>query len=86
MFYNMGGMDTEVNIVRYSTITEAGTNKTFEHIEILAEEWERDLGGNDLDIVLVNLLADLFNEMKQNKGQPDVRLNVRAVKRLFKES
>ena len=46
MFYNMGGVDTEVSIVRYSTITEEGiTNKTYEHIEILAEDYEM-LGGD----------------------------------------
>jgi hypoxia up-regulated 1 len=37
LFYNMGGMDTEVSIVRYSAITEKSTNKSYEHIEILTE-------------------------------------------------
>ena len=45
LFYNMGGLDTEVSLVRYSTITEMPSNKTFEHIEILAESYLKDLGG-----------------------------------------
>lgn len=45
LFYNMGGMDTEVSIVRYSAITEKSTNKSYEHIEVLAEAYDRELGG-----------------------------------------
>lgn len=45
LFYNMGGMDTEVSIVRYSALTETSTNKSFEHIEILAEAADKELGG-----------------------------------------
>jgi molecular chaperone DnaK (HSP70) len=45
LFYNMGGMDTEVSIVRYSAITETATNKSIEHVEVLAESYDRELGG-----------------------------------------
>lgn len=82
LFYNMGGMDTEVSLVRYSTITEVASNKTFEHVEILAETYDRELGGADFDLVLVNMLADRFNSMKEREGKPDIRLNARAMKRL----
>ena len=40
LFYNMGGTDTEVSIVKYSTITDPSVNKTYEHIEILAEAYD----------------------------------------------
>lgn len=85
LFYNMGGMDTEVSIVRYSAITEASTNKTFEHIEILAEAVDMELGGQDFDLVLLKLLADRFNSLKERQGKADIRDNARAVKRLLKE-
>jgi hypoxia up-regulated 1 len=85
MFYNMGGTNTEVSIARYSAITDPQTNKTFEHIEILAESYVRDYGGHNLDIVLVNMLAERFNNLKERKGKPDVRENERVVKRLLKE-
>ncbi len=39
IFYNMGGSDTEVSLVRYSAIMEPSTNKSYEHIEILAESY-----------------------------------------------
>jgi molecular chaperone DnaK (HSP70) len=37
LFYNMGGLDTEISIVKYSSILDPQTNKTYEHIEILSE-------------------------------------------------
>jgi len=45
LFYNMGGMDTEVSLVRYSAVTEMPSNKSFEHIEVLAESYDKELGG-----------------------------------------
>jgi molecular chaperone DnaK (HSP70) len=45
----MGGVDTEVSIAKYSSITEEAINKTYEHIEILAESYLRDFGGFTLD-------------------------------------
>jgi len=85
LFYNMGAMDTEVSLVRYSAITEMPANKTYEHVEVLAESWDASLGGSDLDRVLVNILADRFNALKERKGKPDVRESPRAIKRLTKE-
>jgi molecular chaperone DnaK (HSP70) len=65
LFYNMGSTDTEVSIVRYSTVTEMPQNKTVEHIEILSEAWDENLGGSDLDKVLINMIAERFNSLKE---------------------
>ena len=43
------------------------------------------MGGSDFDLVLVNLLADKFNALKERAGKPDIRTNDRAMKRLQKE-
>jgi len=51
----------------------------------LAETFDSILGSKDLDVVMVNLLADKFNALKEREGKPDVRENTRAIKRLFKE-
>lgn len=37
LFYNMGGSDTEVSVVKYSTAYDSSSKKQVEHIEILAE-------------------------------------------------
>ena len=59
LFYNMGGMDTEVSIVRYSryNVTE---KKSSPYVEILAEASLPNLGGQDLDIVIFNILVNKF--------------------------
>jgi hypoxia up-regulated 1 len=86
LIYNMGGHDTEVSLVRYSSVTDPQNNKTYEYIEILAEVYQKDFGGSDFDYVLVNILADRFNALKERKGKPDVRGNAKALRRLLKES
>ena len=48
----------------------------------MAEAWDKELGGADLDLVLVNMIADEFNALKERKGKPDIRSNKKAVKRL----
>jgi molecular chaperone DnaK (HSP70) len=51
-------------------------------MEILSEAAELEMGGKDIDIELTHLLAEKFNSMKERQGKPDVRENVRALKRL----
>jgi len=55
LFYNMGGMDSEATVVRYS-LMEIG-KKTTPYIEILSEASRRDVGAADVDLALVRLLA-----------------------------
>lgn len=78
LYYNMGAMDTEVSVVKYSAVADS-KNKTFEHVEILGEGHDSTLGGNQFDTVIFHILADRFNEMPERKGKPDVRTNPRAV-------
>jgi len=85
LFYNMGALDTEVTVARYSSVHNTQQNKTSEMVEILGEAHDQQLGGSHFDDVLVAMLAERFNAMKANAGQPDVRENTRAVKRLYKE-
>ena len=85
LFYNMGGIDTEVTIARFSAVTDE-KGKSYEHIEILAESYNQFLGGEDFDQVLVEMLVEAFNAMSERKGKPNVKTNERAMKRLFKES
>ena len=85
LFYNMGAMDTEVSIVEFSmfNVTE---KKSSPYAHILAESSDSTLGAKDLDLVIMNILADRFNALKERQGKPDVRTNVRATKRLLKDS
>ena len=86
LYYNMGGMDTEVTIARYSHLNiSEKAKKLTPYIEILAETSERDLGSKEFDLVLFNILADKFNALPEREGKADVRTNTRAAQRLLKE-
>ncbi len=64
LFYNMGAMDTEVSIVEFSmfNVTE---KKSSPYAHILAESSDSTLGAKDLDLVIMNILADRFNALKE---------------------
>lgn len=85
MFYNMGGKDTEVSVVRYGGITD-DKGKNYEHIEILAETYEEDLGSTNVDTAILNELAKRFDGLKERDGKSSVFENKRAINRLKKES
>jgi len=55
LFYNMGGMDAEATVARFSMIENG--KKTTPMIEILAEASRKDVGVSDVDLALVRLLA-----------------------------
>lgn len=84
LFYNMGGRDTEVTVARYKSVVN-DRNKTVEMVEILGEGYDPALGGSDFDDVLVEMMMERFNAMKEREGAEDVRNNARAVKRLYKD-
>lgn len=85
LLYNMGGKNTEVVIAQYSALTD-DKGKESEHVEILAETWDEALGGADFDKVIVDMLVEAFNALPERQGKTDVRTDVRAMKRLWKES
>lgn len=85
VFYNMGGRDTEVSIVRYGSVTDE-KEKQYEHIEILAETWEEGLGSRNVDKIILRELAKRFDAMKEREGKESVLTNNRAVNRLMKDS
>jgi len=86
LFYNMGGMDTEAAVVRYSLLEiDEKKKKTAPLIEILSEAHRNDVGSTDVDLALVRLLAEKFDALPEREGKDSVLTNVRATKRLQKE-
>jgi len=85
LFYNMGGKDTEVSIVRYGAKNDSN-NKTHEYIEILGEGFDPNLGGTDFTNVIVNMLGERFNELPERAGKSNVLENNKATKRIIKEA
>jgi len=71
MFYNMGSMDTEVQIARYSiyNITE---KKSAPYIDILGEGYDPELGVSDLESSVIKMLCDKFDSLPERQGKPSV--------------
>ena len=85
LFFNMGSMDTEVTVARFTNfnITE---KKSSPYIEIVSEAFDKELGTSDLQLSLVKILVEKFDSMKEREGKPSVRENQRAMARLKKDS
>jgi len=50
---------------------------------ILAESWEQNLGGYELDICLANMIADRFDKIS---NKPSVKDNARVMLRVIREA
>ena len=83
LFINLGATDLELTMFRLFVTEKSG--KKIENIEVIAEEYVPNVGGNEHDRVLVEMMVDHFNALPKRKGKEDVRSNPRVMKRLFRE-
>ena len=84
IFYNLGASALQVSVVRYFTYEHKegkyGKPKTVGALEVLSKAWDSTLGGNALDHLIVEYLADEF--MAHSKVETDIRTNARAMTKL----
>ncbi|GAB4822077.1 hypothetical protein N2152v2_009123 [Parachlorella kessleri] len=80
LFYDMGSGTTEAALVKFSSYTDK-KGATFSQFEVLDVAWVESLGGDNLEVVLMEYFADLFNQQKL-KGGRDVRSSPKAMARL----
>ena len=55
-------------------------------MEILSESFDSNLGSKDLDLVILNILADKFNELPEMQDKEDIRSDFKSINRLLRES
>lgn len=55
-------------------------------MEILSESFDSNLGSKDLDLVILNILADKFNELPEMQDKEDIRTDFKSINRLLRES
>lgn len=55
VFYNMGSSSTQISLVKYSSYLEkvGKTNKTHGQFEVIASDWDENLGGLHFDMVIM---------------------------------
>ena len=88
IFYNMGASALQVSLIRffnYEQPQKFGKPKSVPALEVLSKAWDETLGGQAFDHVLVEYMADLFNEewnKKTGTSDKDVRKYPRAMTKL----
>jgi hypoxia up-regulated 1 len=78
IFYNLGASALQVSVVRYYSYQHRdgkyGKAKTVGALEVLSKAWDSTLGGNALDHLIVEHLAEEFNrQWKGGRVQDDAR-------------
>lgn len=83
LFYNMGAVSLQVQIVRFYQYEQKqgfGKPKPVPALQVLAKSWDSTLGGLAWDHVLVEYLADEFNKLWR-KASGDEKKDIRSIQR-----
>jgi hypoxia up-regulated 1 len=89
LFYNMGASALQVSVIRFYNYLQPqkyGAPKSVPALEVLGKSWDATCGGDALDHILVEYLADQFNlawhAAYPQKKDDDVRNHTRAMTKL----
>jgi len=82
VFYDLGASSYKVSVVQFGAVL-GKKNKTQGAMTVKGLGWDESLGGRDFDQIVLDFLADEFNE-KALRGQDDVRKYPKAVGKLRK--
>ena len=68
LVFNMGSASTQVSVFEYGHYTDK-KNKTFGQFTAIGKGWDENLGGEDWEMLLVERMADEFDEQRKKKGE-----------------
>jgi hypoxia up-regulated 1 len=93
LVFDMGAGSTVATVLRMQGRTVKDTkryNKTIQEVTVLGTGWDRSLGGDAMNMAIVDDMVSKFTESakfkKLDKSESDVRSHGRAMARLFKDS
>jgi len=85
IFYNMGGSALQVSVITFYSYehkeTKYGKGKLVGAFEVRGKGWDSTLGGMAFDNVLVDMMADEFNEHWNKKRSDEVEKDIRNFSR-----
>ncbi|KAL4880201.1 Hsp70 protein-domain-containing protein [Aspergillus karnatakaensis] len=90
--YDMGAGSTTASVLRCQSrkVKDVGKfNKTVQEVQVLGTSWDRTLGGDSLNDVLVEDMVSHLLEEKKLKGRvtvADVRAHAKTMARLWKDA
>jgi len=85
VFYDLGATSYKVSVVAFTSVV-GKKNKTTGSMTVKGVAWDESLGGVHFDQVVLEMLADNFNEKRYKNKEDDVRNYPRAVGKLRKEA
>lgn len=86
IFYNMGSSYTQASLVSFISTYETKNNKTTEikrKINVLAESWNKNAGGNRVNYNFIRHLMKLFDNLDSRKTKPSVSKDYRVAERIL---
>jgi len=86
IFYNMGSSYTQATLVSYLSTFETKNNKTTElkrKINVLAESWDKQVGGNRVNYNFIRHLMQNFDSLEARKNKPSVLKDYRVAERIL---
>lgn len=85
IFYNMGSSYTQATLVAYNMTATTKSNKTIEnkHVEVLAETWDKRLGGRSFDYNMIRLLMNKFDALPERAGKPTVAKDYKIAEKML---
>jgi len=82
LLYNMGSASTKATLLNFYGKPGATKNsKLTTHVEVLAKAWDRTLGGDSFDMLMLNMIADAYDK-EHGKNDNSVRDSRRAMQRI----
>lgn len=86
IFYNMGSSYTQATLVSFLSTYENRNNKTVEikrKINILAESWDKQAGGNKINYNFIKHLMKKFDNLNSRKNKTSVLKDYKVAERLL---
>jgi len=89
IFYNMGNSFTQTSLVQFiseEAPTANGKSVINTKMKVLAEAWDRNLGGRNFNYNLIRYLMKRFDEYPQRKGKVSVSGNPKIAEKILAEA
>ena len=80
IFYNMGSSYVQATLVAFNSNSTKENNK---QINVLAETWDKNLGGNKLNYNFIKYLMGIFDNLESRKDKPSVTKDYKVAERIL---
>lgn len=87
--YDMGAGSTTATVLRFQSrkVKDVGKfNKTVQEVHVIGAAWDKTLGGDTLNQLIVNDMIEKFVQQKRHVSAADVRVHGKTMAKLWKDA